>query len=86
MNVTVTLNRPDGGNGTIDLPLVLGGDTSASGPDIGIPASVSFGPNEASKTVAVSALSDALVEGEETAVLGFGASSQSSFRERPPLR
>ena len=72
VNVVATLNKAHGRGGDLAIPLRLGAGSTASAADVSIPESVSFDETETSKSVAVSAFNDALVEGAETAQLEFG--------------
>ena len=69
--VTVHLNRGHGRSGPLTIPIELQGGSAAPGDDFNAPSSLSFGSTDTAGTVAVAALADKLVEGDETVTLGF---------------
>ena len=73
-SVVVELNRAHGRADGVEMPLVVQtGGTATEHTDYAVPASVTFGPTETSKTVSVVTVADASIEGAETVVVAFGA-------------
>ena len=72
LQVPVVLSAAHGRAQSVAV-LIVGSAVSASGDDFSVAASVSFAAGETTKMVAFDAVDDALVEGPETARLGFGA-------------
>ena len=71
-SVPVRLSSAHQGVRGVTIPVVLGTTGSASADDLTVDESVTFEAGETRKLLAVNALGDDLVEGAETATLGFG--------------
>ncbi len=76
-SVVVRLSRAHQAAGGVTIPIVLDSDASSASqadftPDFATAQSVTFERGETSKTLSIQAATDALVEGDETVVLGFG--------------
>ena len=74
-SVIVELNRAHGRTGGVEMPLVVqtGGTATEHTDYTPVPASVTFGPTETSKTVSVVTVADDSIEGDETVAVAFGA-------------
>ena len=74
-SVVVELNRAHGRTGGVEMPLVVqtGGTATEHTDYTTVPASVTFGPTETSKTVSVVTVADDSIEGAETVAVAFGA-------------
>ena len=74
-SVVVELNRAHGRTGGVEMPLVVqtGGTATEHTDYTPVPASVTFGPTETSKTVSVVTVADDSIEGDETVAVAFGA-------------
>ena len=70
--VAVRLSSAHQGVRGVTVPIVLQTTGSASADDLTLDESVTFEAGETRKTLTVNALDDDLVEGDETATLGFG--------------
>ena len=71
-SVAVRLSSAHQGGRGITIPVVLATTGNASADDLTVDESVTFEAGETRKLLAVNALGDDLVEGAETATLGFG--------------
>ena len=71
-SVAVRLSSAHQGGRGITIPVVLATTANASADDLTVDESVTFEAGETRKLLAVNALGDDLVEGAETATLGFG--------------
>ena len=73
-SVVVELNRAHGRTGGVEMPLVVqtGGTATEHTDYTTVPASVTFGPTEISKTVSVATVADDSIEGDETVAVAFG--------------
>ena len=74
-SVMVELNRAHGRTGGVEMPLVVQTEGTATEHTdyTTVPASVTFGPTEMSKTVSVATVTDDSIEGDETVAVAFGA-------------
>ena len=73
-SVVVELNRAHGRPDPVEMPLVIQtGGTATENTDYTVPAAVTFGPTETSKTVSVVTVADASIEEAETVAVAFGA-------------
>ena len=72
VDVSIELSAAHQGIRAITIPVVLATTGSASADDLTAGESVTFEAGETRKLLAVNALGDDLVEGAETATLGFG--------------
>ena len=74
-SVIVELNRAHGRADGVEMPLVIqtGGTATEHTDYTPVPASVTFGPTETSKTVSVATVADDSIEGAETVAVAFGA-------------
>ena len=73
-SVAVELNRAHGRPDPVEIPLVVQtGSTATEHTDYTVPASVTFGLTEISKTVSVATVADDSIEGAETVAVAFGA-------------
>ncbi len=74
-SVVVELNRAHGRTDGVEMPLVVqtGGTATEHTDYTTVPASVTFGPTETSKTVSVVTVADDSIEGDETVAVAFGA-------------
>ena len=74
-SVMVELNRAHDRPDPVEMPLVIqtGGTATEHTDYTTVPASVTFGPTEMSKTVSVVTVADASIEGAETVAVAFGA-------------
>ena len=73
-SVIVELNRAHGRTGGVEMPLAVqtGGTATEHTDYTPVPASVTFGPTETSKTVSVVTVADDSIEGDETVAVAFG--------------
>ena len=74
-SVVVELDRAHDRAGGVEIPLVVqtGGTATEHTDYTTVPASVTFGPTELSKTVSVVTVADASIEEAETVAVAFGA-------------
>ena len=80
--VRVQLDAAPGRAVTVPLTKAHAGGATAADYS-GIPANVTFGPNERSKTFTVTATGDTVPDGGESVRIGFGALPQGVLADRP---